>query len=117
MNYLNIIDELSEAGIDVAFHGAKQDICIAPYVVVQKMGTFPYAQSNALGYSLYSVHCYVPLYGYELLDNLIERVKAALKCLEPDLRPLGSESAHLINDKFRAHEGSIQYMTQRRTIL
>lgn len=114
MNYINILDELAGAGIDVAFPGAKQGICAAPYVVVQNMGTHRFAQSDGLGYSLYEVHCYVPLADYRLLPLLIERVKAALQPLAPDLRPVGDERVHLINDRFRAHEGSVQYLVQRR---
>ena len=41
----------------------------------------------------------------------------ALTALEPDLRPTGHHGVHLINDRFRAHEGYVQYMIQRRTIL
>ena len=117
MLYSVIINQLADAGIDVALPGAKQEICLAPYAVVQRSGTYHYAQSERLGYSLISVHCYAPLQSYDMLDDLIERVKSALKSLEPDLRPVGNESPHIINDKFRAHEASIDYYFQRRTVL
>lgn len=113
MTYDNIKSALAEAGIAVRFPGVKQDICTFPYVVVQNSGTYPYAVSNGLGYTLFTVHCFAPLNGYPLLDTLIESVKDALRALEPDLRPTGNDGVHLINDKFRAHEGSVQYMVMR----
>ena len=115
MNYSDMITQLSRAGIEVALPGYRTGICTSPYVVVQNNGTYRFAQSPALGYTLFTVHCYVPLYGYEQLERLIERVKSALKPLEPDLRPAGNEGVFQINDSFKAHEGSVQYMIQRRT--
>ena len=117
MNYSDIIHTLSDAGLDVALPGAKQDVCTSPYVVVQDAGTYPFAGAPALGYSLFTVHCYVPLRAYRQLPILIESVKSALAALAPDLRPTGDSGVHLINDKFRAHEGSVQYVILRRTIL
>ena len=113
MNYWDIFETLSDAGIDVALPGIKQDICTFPYAVVQMSGTYPYAVSPGLGYTLITVHCYAPLNGFRQLGMLIERVKNALKGLEPDLRPTGNDGVQLINDKFRAHEGSVQYMIMR----
>ena len=114
MNYSDITSALSDAGIDVALPGAKQGVCLAPYVVVQQTGTYRFAQSDGLGYSLITIHCYVPLAGYPMLSSLLERVRAALIPLQPDLRPAGNESPHIINDHFRAHEGSAQYIVQKR---
>ena len=113
MSYLDIVNTLTDAGIDVAFPGARQGVCASPYAVVQDSGTYRYAQSSRLGYTLITVHCYVPLYAYEQLGILIEKVKTALCTLEPDLRPAGNESVHLINDHFRANEGSVQYVIMR----
>lgn len=114
MNYSDITDALSRADIDVALPGARQGVCVSPYAVVQKTGTYRYASSPRLGYTVITVHCYVPLGCYGQLDILIGRVKAALRTLSPDLRPSGSEGIHLINDHFRAHESSVQYMLQKR---
>ena len=113
MNYSDIVNTLCGSGIDVALPGARQGICTSPYVVVQNTGTYRYAQSAGLGYTLITVHCYAPLYGYEQLDRLIQSVRSALDSLRPDLRFAGGEGIHMINDKFRAHEGSVQYMLQR----
>ena len=49
----------------------------------------------------------------EYTINTSASVKDALRALEPDLRPTGNDGVHLINDKFRAHEGSVQYMVMR----
>ena len=114
MNYWDIFQTLSDAGIDVALPGAKQDVCTFPYVMVQETGTFPYAVSPGLGYTLMTVHCYAPLGAYRQLDILIDRVKAALLPLAPDLRPSGDQGVHIINDKFRAHHGTVQYLVQKR---
>lgn len=114
MNYFDIINRLSGDGLDVALPGYRNGVCSSPYVVVQKSGTYRYAQSPALGYTLFTVHCYVPLYSYEQLDTLIRRVKSALKALEPDLRPVGNEGIFTINDSFKAHEGYLEFMLQKR---
>ena len=45
---------------------------------------------------------------------LIVQVKSALAPFSPDLRPTGGEGIHNINDTFRAHEGAVQYMLQKR---
>ncbi|MBQ9901073.1 MAG: hypothetical protein IJM51_01615 [Clostridia bacterium] len=117
MNYPDIVNRLLDAGIDVAMPGTKQGICTSPYAVVQNAGTFRYAQSDRLGYTLITVHCYVPLYNYEQLDTLLQSVRSSLDALYPDLRFAGNEGAHIINDHFKANEGSLQYIIQRKTSL
>ena len=114
MTYDDIMTALAGAGIDVRYPGAKQGICNSPYVVVQDFGTYPYAQSTHLGYKLIEIHCYAPIGNYPALPQLIAQVKNALAPFSPDLRPTGGEGIHDINDTFRAHEGAVQYMLQKR---
>lgn len=114
MTYENIQDALSAAGIEVRYPGIKQGICTSPYAVIQDLGTYPYAESNRLGYTVVGVHCYAPLNQYPELYRLIKRVKSALETLAPDLRPTGNESNHTINNDFRAHESYVEYMIQKR---
>lgn len=114
MTYQDIKNALSAAGIDVRYPGAKPGICTSPYVVVQSGGTYPYAVSNRLGYTLISVHCYVPLPNYAGLEPLVKQVKAALAPLYPDLRPTGNQGIDMINDNFKAHESFVEYMIQKR---
>ena len=114
MTYNDILETLSAAGIEVHFPGAKPEICNSPYVVVQDFGTYDYAQSRRLGYTLIEVHCYVPVGRYPLLDTLVGQVRAALSALSPDLRPTGRESVHIVNDRFRAHECTVEYMVQKK---
>ena len=113
MDYSDITSALSAAGIDVKLPGAKRDVCLAPYVVVQRLGTYPFAGSRDVGYSLAAVHCFVPLGSYPSLALLAELVKAALRPLAPDLRQSGEESAHFINDRFRAHAVTLQFVILR----
>ena len=114
MTYDDIMTALAGAGIDVRYPGAKQGICNSPYVVVQDYGTYPYAQSAHLGYKLIEIHCYAPIVNYPALPQLIAQVKAALVPLAADLRPTGGEDTHDINDTFKAHHGTVQYMVQKR---
>lgn len=114
MTYGDIQKVLLAAGIDVRSPAAKQGVCTSPYVVVQNMGTYRYAQSNRLAYTLISVHCYVPMVNYDGLGKLVRRVGTVLEELEPDLRPTGSKGVHTINDKFKAHETYLEYMVQKR---
>ena len=55
-----------------------------------------------------------PVGNYPALLLLISQVKAALAPLAADLRPTGSEGIHDINDTFKAHHGTVQYMLQKR---
>lgn len=114
MTYQDIKNALAAAGIDVRLPGAKPGICKEPYVVVQENGTYPYAAFYRLGYTLITVHCYVPLQRYTDLEALVSRVKAALVPLSPDLRPTGNRGIDSINDTFKAHESSVEYMIQKR---
>ena len=114
MKYQEIQRALRAVGIDVRNPAAKQGVCDAPYVVVQEMGTYRYAQSHRLGYTLVSVHCYVPMARYDQLEMLTQRVREALAGLAPDLRPTGNAGVHSINDRFRAHETYVEYMIQRK---
>lgn len=116
MTYNDIMTALAGAGIAVQYPGAKQGVCTSPYVVVQDFGTYPYAQSTHLGYTLIEVHCFVPVGNYPALPLLISQVKAALAPLAADLRPTGGEGTHDINDTFKAHHGTVQYMLQKRLI-
>jgi hypothetical protein len=61
-----------------------------------------------------TVHCYVPLVCYDGLALLVDRVRAALSGMEPDLRPTGRLGVHTINDQFRAHETFVEYLVQKR---
>ena len=114
MTYDDIVTALAGAGITVKYPGAKQGVCTAPYAVVQDFGTYPYAQSAHLGYTLIQIHCYAPVGNYPALPLLISQVKTALAPLAADLRPTGSEGIHDINDVFKAHTGYVEYILQKR---
>ena len=114
MTYDDIVTALTGAGISVKYPGAKPGVCNSPYVVVQNFGTYGYAQSRRLGYTLFEVHCYVPVNQYPQLDSLVSSVKAALAPLAADLRPTGNEGIHDINDTFKAHTGYVEYILQKR---
>lgn len=114
MTYNDIVTALKEAGIAVYHPGARAGVCTEPYTVVQDSGTYQYAASRRLGYTLVLVHCYVPLGNYPALALLAGRVKDALRPLLPDLRPTGNEGLHEINDTFRAHESTVEYLIQKK---
>lgn len=111
MRYDDILTALHAAGVRVYHPGARSGICTAPYAVVQNFGTYPYAQSRRLGYTLLTVHCYAPVGQYAALEALAAQVRDALAPLAPDLRPTGNEGIHTINDSFRAHECTVEYLT------
>lgn len=109
MLYKNIVSALTKAGIAVYDPGLKIGICTAPYVVVQESGSYRFAESWRLGYTLIEVHCYVPLNQYAALAELVNFVKSALRPLYPDLRPTGTVQPYGINDKFKAHQAAVEY--------
>ena len=114
MTYDDIMTALTGAGITVKYPGAKPGVCSSPYAVVQDYGTYPYAQSTHLGYTLIEIHCYAPIGNYPALPLLISQVKAALAPLAADLRPTGGEGTHDIYDTFKAHHGAVPYILQKR---
>ena len=71
MTYDDTMTALAGAGIAVKYPGAKPGVCTSPYVVVQGFGTYPYAQSTHLGYTLMEIHCYAPVGNYPALLLLI----------------------------------------------
>ena len=116
MTYDDIVTALTGAGIAAQYPGAKPGVCTSPYVVVQDFGTYPYAQSTHLGYTLIEVHCFVPVGNYPALPALLSHVRAALAPLSADLRPTGNEGIHDINEPFKAHTAYVEYMLQKRLI-
>jgi len=105
---------LRDAGMTVQNPGQHPDKCTSPYIVVQNTGTYPSIASNRTGYTLVTVHCYVPLNSYGKLQPLINSVKQAVWPHRSNYRPTGNEGIHVIDQNFMAHTSYIEYQVLRR---
>lgn len=105
-----IRDTLKTAGLLVYDPGKCPDVCQAQYLVVKPGGTYPFARTNKLGYTLATVFLFVPLAKYEELEPLAVQVQTLLKPLQSQVRPTGNISPDIIEDVYRAHSRTIEYM-------
>lgn len=105
-----IRDTLKAAGLSVYKPGQCPDVCQAKYIVAKPGGTYPFAASNKVGFTLATVFLYVPLDKHEELEPLSAQVQTLLKPLQSQVRPTGNISPDIIEDLYRAHSRSIEYM-------
>jgi len=106
---------LQSAGFDVYPPAIKVGECQAEYIVVKNDGS-----SRVAGIStdddIYAVMCYVPKQAYSSLEPLIQRVKKAMKGLEPMILPYGSQTPSYYDDSVKAHMVSIQYKNHKKLL-
>jgi len=104
--YEKALQSLKAAGLDATRPGEKVGRCSAPYVVAYDGGTQPI--SRATGYRVIGVMGLVPLGRRVELDPLLRTAGTALA--ELGMRPRGSPAGEAIDDAFRAHTQSIEYV-------
>ncbi|MDR0326686.1 MAG: hypothetical protein LBI05_00155 [Planctomycetaceae bacterium] len=110
----DIDQHLRSKGFDVYAPGMKSKDCTFPYIVVKQNGS-----TRKAGFStdidLYSVLVYIPQQNYSELEVLIQRVKAAMKELEPMILPVRSQTPSYYEDAIKAHMVSVEYMNNKTT--
>lgn len=111
----DIFIHLQKAGFDVYPPAVKVGECTSEYIVVKNDGS-----SQHIGIStdddLYAVMCYVPKMSYSSLEPLVQRVKKAMKGLEPMILPYGSQTPSYYDDSYKAHMVSIQYKNYKKML-
>lgn len=95
--------------------GTKTGECTSEYLVVKNDGSSRHAGISTDD-DFYGILCYVPKQEYSSLEPLIQRVKRAMKGLEPMILPAGSQTPSYYDDDFKAHMVSIQYKNYKKML-
>lgn len=111
----DIFKHLTSSGFDVYSPGMKVGECTKEYVVVKNDGSSRLA-SFSTDDDLYAVMCYVPKQSYSKLEPMVQRVKKAMKELEPMILPYGSQTPSFYDDSYKAHMISIEYKNHKKLL-
>lgn len=109
----DIFDHLSECGFNVYSPGTKVGECLREYIVIKNDGSSKHV-SFSTDVDLYAVMCYVPKQAYSSLEPLVQRVKQAMKYLEPMIKPYGTQTPSFYDDEVKAHMVSIEYKNYKK---
>lgn len=109
----DIFLNLKKQGFDVYSPGIKTGECVSEYVVVKNDGSSKHT-SFSTDVDLYAIMCYVPKNKYSSLEPLVQRVKNAMKRLEPMIKPYGTQTPSYYDDSYKAHMVSIEYKNYKK---
>lgn len=109
----DIFLHLKNQGFDVYSPGIKVGECTSEYLVVKNDGSSKHS-SFSTDVDLYAVLCYVPRSSYSSLEPLVQKVKNAMKELEPMILPYGSQTPSYYDDSVKAHMVSIEYKNYKK---
>ena len=109
----DIFNHLTAEGFDVYPPGVKVGECVTEYIVVKNDGSTKH-NLYSTDVDLYAVMCYVPKQKYSLLEPLVQKVKQAMKGLEPMVKPYGSQTPSYYDDNYKAHTISIEYKNYKK---
>lgn len=111
----DIYSHLENAGFEVYPPGIKVGDCTAEYIVVKNDGSSRHS-SLSTDMDLYSIMCYVPKKKYSALEPMVQKVKKAMKELEPMVVPYGMQTPSYFDDSFKAHMISIEYVNYKKVL-
>ena len=111
----DIFLHLKKKGFEVYSPGVKIGECKKHYIVVKMDGSTKLA-SFSTDDDLYSVMCYVPKQEYSKLEPLVQKIKIAMKELEPMILPYGSQTPSYYDDSYKAHMVSIEYKNHKKML-
>ena len=106
---------LENAGFEVYPPGIKVGDCTREYVVIKNDGSTRHP-SLSTDMDLYSVMCFVPKNKYSTLEPLVQKVKKAMKGLEPMIIPYGMQTPSYYDDSYKAHMISIEYVNYKKML-
>ena len=106
---------LEKSGFDTNAPGIKTGECISEYIVVKNDGSSKY-KNFSTDEERYAVMCYVPKNKYSTLEPLVQRVKKAMKGLEPMILPYGNQTPSYYDDSVKAHMISIEYKNYKKNL-
>lgn len=111
----DIFLHLKEKGFDVYPPSIKAGDCTTEYIVVKNEGSSRHAGLSTDD-DFYAVMCYVPKQAYSSLEPLVQKIKRAMKELEPMILPYGTQSSSYYDDSVKAHMISIQYKNYKKML-
>ena len=111
----DIYIHLKKSGFNVYSPGVKIGDCTKEYVVVKNDGSVSLSNISTDD-DLYAVMCYVPKQAYSTLEPLVQKVKKAMKELEPMIMPYGSQTPSYYDDSYKAHMISIEYKNHKKIL-
>ena len=109
----DIFMHLKSSGFSVYSPGIKTGECTSEYLVIKNDGSSRHS-SFSTDVDLYSIMCYVPKQKYSELEPLVQRVKKAMKELDPLLKPYGTQTPSYYDDSMKAHMVSIEYKNYKK---
>ena len=109
----DIFLHLKKAGFEVYAPGSKVGECLLKYVIVKNNGSSKHS-SFSTDIDLYSVMCYVPKEKYSELEPFVQKVKEAMKGLEPMILLYGNQTPSYYDDGVKAHMISIEYKNYKK---
>ena len=109
----DIFTHLKDKGFEVYSPDTKTGECKKEYLVIKNDGSSKHP-SFSTDIDLYAVMCYVPKNKYSTLEPLIQRVKKAMKELEPMIKPYGTQTPSYYDDSYKAHMISIEYKNYKK---
>lgn len=111
----DIFKHLKKLGFDVYSPGMKVGECTKEYIVIRYDGSSKLANFSTDD-DLYAVMCYVPKQAYSKLEPMVQKVKKAMKELEPMIKPCGSQTPSYYDDSYKAHMISIEYKNHKKIL-
>lgn len=111
----DIFLHLESEGFEVYPPCIKAGECSSEYIVVKNNGSTKHANVSTYD-DFYSVMCYVPKSNYSDLEPLVQRIKYAMKGLEPMIVPYGSQTPSYYDDGLKAHMISIEYVNYKKML-
>lgn len=109
----DIFTHLKNKGFDVFSPGIKIGECTSPYIVIKNNGSSKHTTFST-DEDYYSVMCYVPKLKYSELEPLVQKVKSAMKELEPMILPYGMQTSSYYDDSYKAHMISVEYKNYKK---
>ncbi len=109
----DVVRHLKAKKFDVYSPGVKVGECTECYIVVKNDGSSQMSNIST-DEDLYAVMVYVPKMQYSKLESLVQRVKEAMKDLEPMILPYGQQTPSYYDDGVKAHTISIEYKNYKK---
>lgn len=107
----DLFKHLQKKGFDVYPPAVKAGECKTPYVVIKLNGDGDIAGTSSTR-DYYSVMVYVPKLAYSTLEPLVQKIKKAMKELDP-LFKLTNVQPSFYDDTVKAHMVSVEYYNNK----
>lgn len=108
----DIYNILHDSDIDVYFPAQHKGECTSPYVVIMGAGSNRITDRSSYQVN-YELLLYVPIKNYSSIDELEQKVVAAMKQLYPMFVPQYANISDYVDDDIKAHMRILQYRNNR----